>query len=206
MEERGASRSQVFEQSDMSTYNTSDFKKGLKVLIDNEPYLMVDTEFMKPGKGQAVYRTRLKNLIRGNVIDRTYRSGDKIDAADVTEETLEYLYNDSKNWVFMNPESYEQHSIPKEMVEDARLWLKEGTPVEVIFWGERAIAVEAPKHVVLEVKYCEPAARGNTATNVQKPATLETGAEITVPSFINIGDLVKVDTRTHEYIERSTKS
>ena len=206
MEERGATRTQVYERIDMSTYSTSDFRKGLKVIIDNEPYLMVDTEFMKPGKGQAVYRTRLKNLVRGNVIDRTFRSGDKIDAADVTEETLQYLYNDSKNWAFMNPESYEQYTIPKDLVGDACLWLKEGTTVDVVFWGERAIAVEAPKHVVLEVKYCEPAARGNTATNVQKPATLETGAEISVPSFINIGDLVKVDTRTHEYIERSTKS
>jgi elongation factor P len=190
----------------MSTYNTSEFKKGLKVLIDNEPYLMIETEFMKPGKGQAVYRTRLKNLIRGNVIDRTYRSGDKIDAADVTEETLQYLYNDSKNWFFMNPETFEQLSIPKDNLEDAYKWLKDGATVETIFWGDRAISVEAPKHVELQVTYCEPAARGNTATNVQKPATLETGAEITVPSFINIGDVVKVDTRTGEYIERASKS
>ena len=190
----------------MSTYNTSEFKKGLKVLIDNEPYLMIETEFMKPGKGQAVYRTRLKNLIRGNVIDRTYRSGDKIDAADVTEETLQYLYNDSKNWFFMNPETFEQLSIPKDNLEDAYKWLKDGATVETIFWGDRAISVEAPKHVELGVTYCEPAARGNTATNVQKPATLETGAEITVPSFINIGDVVKVDTRTGEYIERASKS
>jgi elongation factor P len=190
----------------MGTYNTSEFKKGLKVLIDNEPYLMIDTEFMKPGKGQAVYRTRLKNMIRGNVIDRTYRSGDKIDSADVSEETLQYLYNDSKNWFFMNPESFEQYSIPKDNLLDAHKWLKDGATVEVIFWAERAISVEAPKHVELEVTYCEPGARGNTATNVQKPATLETGAEISVPAFINIGDTVKVDTRTGEYIERASKS
>jgi elongation factor P len=191
----------------MGSYNTSEFKKGLKVLIDNEPYLMIDTEFMKPGKGSGVYRTKLKNLIRGNVIDRTYRSGDKIDSADVTEETLQYLYNDSKSWFFMNPESFEQYSIPKENLLDANKWLKDGTTVEVVFWGERPISVEAPKHVELQVTYCEPAARGNTASgNVQKPATLETGAEVFVPAFINNGDVVKVDTRTGEYIERVSKS
>jgi len=190
----------------MGTYNTSEFKKGLKVIIDNEPYLMIDTEFMKPGKGQAVYRVKLKNLVRGNVIDRTYRSGDKIDSADVEEETLQYLYNDSKNWFFMNPETFEQYTIHKENLDDAHLWIKEGSTVEVTFWGDEPITVTAPKHVELEIKYCEPTARGNTATNVQKPATLETGAEISVPAFINIGDVVKVDTRTHEYIERVTKS
>ena len=167
---------------------------------------MTDTEFMKPGKGQAVYRVKLKNLVRGNVIDRTYRSGDKIDGADVTEETLNYLYNDSKNWFFMNPETFEQYSIPKDNLDEAHLWLKENSTVDVTFWAERAIAVEAPKHVELAVKYCEPAARGNTATNVLKSATLETGAVVNVPAFINIGDVVKVDTRTHEYIERVAKS
>ncbi|HZN58901.1 MAG TPA: elongation factor P [Planctomycetota bacterium] len=190
----------------MSTYNTSEFRKGLKVLIDGEPYLMIDTEFMKPGKGQAVYRTRLKNLVRGNVIDRTYRSGDKIDGADVAEATLQYLYNDSRNWVFMNQETFEQFTIPKENLNDSEKWLKDGALVEVTLWNDQPITVEAPKHVELAVTYCEPGARGNTATNVQKPAKLETGAEIGVPFFINIGDVVKVDTRTGEYIERVSKS
>ena len=190
----------------MPSYNTSEFKKGLKVLIDNEPHLMVDTEFMKPGKGQAVYRTKLKNLIRGTVIDRTYRSGDKIDAADVSEGVFEYLYNDSKNWYFMNTESFEQFAVSKELVEDAARWLKSGMAVEVMLWGERAIAVNPPKLVNLELTYCEPAARGNTATNVLKKATLETGAVVNVPAFINIGDVIRVDTQTGEYIERATKS
>jgi elongation factor P len=191
---------------DMSTYNTSEFRKGLKVLVDNEPYLIVDTEFMKPGKGQAVYRVKLKNLVRGNVIDRTYRSGDKIDGADVAEETLQYLYNDTKNWIFMNSESFEQHSIPKELLDDAHLWLKENMEVEISFFGEKPISVAVPKHAELIVKYCEPGAKGNTATNVLKAATLETGVEVQVPMFINMGDVVKVDTRTHEYIERVSKS
>lgn len=190
----------------MAVYNTSEFKKGLKVLIDGEPWLMVETEFMKPGKGQAVYRVKLKNLIRGNVVDRTYRSGDSIEAADVTEAALQYMYNDSKNWYFMNQETYEQYAIPKEVLADAALFLKEGMQVDVTFWGDRPIAVSLPKHVELEVTYCEPAARGNTATNVQKPATLETGIQINVPAFVNVGDIVRVDTRTHEYVERISKS
>ena len=186
----------------MSTYNTSEFKKGLKVLIDNEPYLMIDTEFMKPGKGQAVYRTRLRNLIRGNVIDRTYRSGDKIDAADVTEHSLQYQYNDSRVWYFMDTESYEQHAIEKDALGGGHIYLKENTTIQGIFWNGRPITIDPPSHVQLAVTYCEPGARGNTATNVLKAATLETGAEVGVPIFINIGDVVKVDTRTGEYVER----
>ncbi len=189
-----------------SSYNVGELKKGLKVIIDNEPYLIIETDFMKPGKGQAVYRTKLRNMLRANVIERNYRSGDKLDAADVSEVSLEYMYNDSRNWFFMNHESYEQYSVPKESLADAQFWLKEGTPVSVVFWNDRAISVEPPNHVELCVTYTEPAARGNTATNVQKPATLETGVEITVPAFINTGDLIRVDTRTHEYIERIAKS
>jgi elongation factor P len=187
------------------TYNTSEFRKGLKVEVDGEPYLMIEMEFMKPGKGQAVYRTKLKNLISGKVIDRNYRSGDSISAADVEEFNLQYLYNDSANWHFMDPESFEQYTISKEQLEGAWKWLVDGTMVAVVFWNNRPITVSPPNHVELKVTYCEPGARGNTATNVQKPATLESGAEITVPFFINIGDVVKVDTRTGEYVERVQK-
>ncbi len=186
----------------MATYNTSQFKKGLKVLLDGEPYLMVDTEFRKPGKGQAVYTIKLKNLLRGNVLERNYRSGDKIESADVTEAQLQYLYNDLKNWVFMHPETYEQYEISKESLGGDERWLKENESAAVVFWNGLPISVTPPNHVILEVTYCEPGAKGNTATNVQKPATLETGAEIGVPIFINIGDHVKVDTRTGTYIER----
>ena len=189
----------------MASYNTSQFKKGLKVLLDGEPYLMVDNEFRKPGKGQAVYTVRLKNLLRGNVLEKVYRSGDKIDAADVSESNLQYLYNDSKNWVFMDPESFEQYEVPREKLNDGDKWLKEEAVVAVVFWNGQPITVTPPNHVVLEVTYCEPGAKGNTATNVQKPATLETGAEIGVPIFINTGDKVKVDTRTGEYVERVNK-
>ncbi|MFN0060870.1 MAG: elongation factor P [Planctomycetota bacterium] len=189
-----------------SSFNVGDLRKGLKVLIDNAPYLITDTEFMKPGKGQAVYRCKLKNLLTGSMLDRTYRSGDRLDAADIAEATLEYLYNDSRNWIFMNQKTYEQFTIPKENMEDAVPWLKEGSQVNVMFWNDQAISVDAPKQVERTITYCEPAARGNTATNVMKPATLEGGATVHVPAFINTGDIVKVDTRTGEYIERVAKS
>ncbi len=186
-----------------NTYNTSDFRKGLKVLIDGEPYLIVENEFRKPGKGQAVYTLRMKNLLRGNVLEKAYRSGDKVEAADVSESNLQYLYNDSKNWVFMDPESFEQYEVAKENLNDADKWLKEEAKVQVVFWNGQPITVTPPNHVVLEITYCEPGAKGNTATNVLKPATLETGAVVEVPLFINMGDKVRVDTRTGEYIERT---
>jgi elongation factor P len=190
----------------MTSYNAGEFKKGLKVIVDNEPYLMVETEFVKPGKGQALYRIKLKNLLRGNIVDRTFRSGDKLDEADVHIDIMQYLYNDSKNWMFMHQETYEQVSVPLEVIGDARFWIKEESDVDVTFYGDKAIAVTPPNHVELKVVYCEPAVRGNTATNVQKPVKLESGAEVTVPLFINQGDIIKIDTRTHEYIERVSQS
>ena len=184
------------------SYSTSDFRKGLKVLIEGEPHLMVESEFMKPGKGQAVYRTRLKNLLRGNVLDKTYRSGDRIEGADVTESSLQYLYNDSTHWHFMDDDTYDQYAIEKEKLGDTYRFLKENEKVDVVFWNEQPITVVPPNHVELKVTYCEPGAKGNTATNVTKPATVETDAEIQVPIFINIGDVIRVDTRTGEYIGR----
>jgi len=187
-----------------NSYSTSDFRKGLKVLSEGEPYLMVETEFMKPGKGNAVYRTRLKNLLRGAFLDKTYRGGEKVEAADVTEADLMYLYNDSKQWHFMDEESFEQYPIDKDLLGDTHKWLKDNTKVTATFWNDRPITIVPPNHVELEITYCEPGAKGNTATNVQKPATLETGAEIGVPIFVNIGDVAKVDTRTGEYVGRVT--
>jgi elongation factor P len=185
-----------------TVYNTSEFRKGLKVELDGEPYLMIEMEFMKPGKGQAVYRTRLKNLLRGNVIDRNYRSGDSLPGADVEERTLQYMYNDSNNWHFMDQETYDQFALSKEQIGDGWQYLIDGTQVDVVFWNNRPISVSPPHHVELKVTYCEPGYRGNTATNVLKPAKLETGAEIQVPLFVNIGDVVRIDTRTGEYLER----
>ena len=189
----------------MATYSTSDFKKGLKVELDGEPFLMVEMDFMKPGKGQAVYRAKLKSLITGRIVDRNYRSGDTIDAAEVSEFSVQYLYHDPSGYHFMHPESYEQYQLTEDQVGDAAKWLIDETKVDVVFWNDRPITVTAPKQLELKITYTEPAAKGNTATNVQKPATVETGAEITVPAFINIGDVVKVDTREAKYVERVSK-
>ncbi len=185
-----------------SFYGTSDFRKGLRVEFDGDPYLIVESEFRKPGKGSAVYTIRVKNLITGNVIEKTYRSGDKIQAADVEDQKLQYLYNDSRDWHFMHPESYDQHAVSKEVLGDVWMYLVEECLVDVTFHNGQPISVTPPNHVVLDVEYCEPGAKGNTATNVTKPAKVQTGAEFGVPIFIKIGDRIKIDTRTGEYIER----
>ncbi|GAB6165075.1 elongation factor P [Thermostilla marina] len=186
----------------MATYNTSEFRKGLKVQLDGEPYLMIECNFVKPGKGQALYKCKLKNLIRQTVIDRTYKSGDSIEAADVEEIDAQYLYRQADTFVFMDNNTYEQYELTKDQVDDAWKYLKEGMVCSMVLFNGNPISVTPPNHVVLKVEYCEPGAKGNTATNVTKPCTVETGAEILVPAFINIGDLIKVDTRTGDYIER----
>lgn len=190
----------------MVTYTTSDFRKGLKVQIENEPYLMIEMEFMKPGKGQAVYRAKLRNLISGRILDRSYRSGESLEAADVQEGAAQYLYQDGTSFHFMDPESFEQYEIPKEQIGETAKWLVEEMECEVVFWNGSAISITPPCHVELKVTYTEPGARGNSTGNVLKPATVQTGAEIAVPTFINLDDVVRIDTRTGEYIERVSKS
>jgi elongation factor P len=186
----------------VATYNTSDFRKGLKVQIEGDPYLMVDCNFVKPGKGQALYKCKLRNLIRGTMLDRTYKSGDSLDAADVDEIDAQFLYRQADHYVFMDNESYEQHELSAEQVGDAWRYLKEGMNCSMVLFNSRAISITPPNHVVLKVEYCEPGARGNTATNVTKPCKVETGAEFACPSFVEMGELIKIDTRTGEYIER----
>ena len=185
-----------------TTYNTSDFRKGLRVEFDGEPYLVVESEFRKPGKGSALYTLKVKNLLSGKVLEKTYRSGDSIQGADCEDQTLQYLYNDTLEWHFMHPDSYEQYAINKEQLGDLWKYLTEEMKCDVTFYNGNPIVVTPPNHVMLEVKYCEPGAKGNTATNVTKPATVQTEAEIQVPIFIKIGDVIKVDTRTGDYIER----
>lgn len=186
----------------MASYNTSEFRKGLKVQIDGDPYLMLECNFVKPGKGQALYKCKLRNLLRNTVLDRTYKSGDSIDAADIEEIQAQFLYRQGDQFVFMETTTYEQYEVPAETVDDAWQWLKEGTICSVLLFNNGPIGITPPNHVVLKVEYCEPAVRGNTATNVTKPAKLETGAEITVPNFVEMGELLKIDTRTGEYLER----
>jgi len=187
----------------VTTYNTSDFRKGLKVQIDGVPFLMVEMNFRKPGKGTALYECKLKNLIRGTVVDRTYRAGQTLEAADISEFTAQYLYRQADAFVFMNTTTFEQYELTSEQVGDAWQFLKDGLECTLMVYNNNPIAVTPPNHVVLRVEYAEPTAKGNTATNVQKPVKLETGAEIPAPAFVNTGDWLRVDTRTGAYVERA---
>ena len=187
----------------MATYSTSDLRKGLKVQIDGVPFAIVEMNFRKPGKGNALYECKLKNLLRGTVTDRTYRAGQTLEAADVSEFNAQYLYRQLDNFVFMNSTNYEQYELTAEQVGDFWRFLKDGLPCTLMVFNNNPIAVTPPNHVVLKVEYTEPSVKGNTATNVQKPVKLETGAEINAPAFVNSGDYLRVDTRTGEYIERA---
>jgi elongation factor P len=186
----------------VASYNTSEFKKGLKVQIDGDPYLMIECNFVKPGKGQALYKCRLKNLVRNTMLDRTYKSGDSIEAADITEIEAQFLYRQQDQFVFMDNSTYEQYELTKDQVDDAWKYITEGMMCSMLLFNNHPISVTPPNHVVLKVEYCEPAVRGNTATNLTKPVKVETGAEMICPAFVDIGDSIRIDTRTGEYIER----
>jgi elongation factor P len=186
----------------VATYNTSQFRKGLKVQLDGDPYLMVECNFVKPGKGQALYKCKLRNLIRNTLLDRTYKSGDTIEAADIEEIQAQYLYRQGEQFFFMENEAFEQYELGAEQVDEAWKYIKEGMVCSMLLFNNRPIAVTPPNHVVLRVEYTEPGVRGNTATNVTKSAKVETGADMSVPNFVETGELIKIDTRTGEYIER----
>ncbi|MEX0585013.1 MAG: elongation factor P [Pirellulales bacterium] len=186
----------------MPSYNTSDFRKGLKVQIDGDPYYMIECQFVKPGKGQALYKCKLRNLLRGTVLDRTYKSGDSIEAADINEIEAQFLYRQGDAFFFMCTTTFEQYELSKEQVDEAWKYLKDGMMCQMTLFNNRPIEIEPPNHVVLRVEYCEPGFRGNTATGVTKPVKVETGAEILCPAFVEMGELIKVDTRTGEYLER----
>jgi elongation factor P len=186
----------------VASYNTSDFRKGLKIQIDGDPYLMVECNFVKPGKGQALYKCRMKNLIRGTTLDRTYKSGDSLEAADISEIEAQFLYRQGDKWVFMDTTSFEQYELNADQVDDAWKYLKDGMMCQLLLFNDTPISLTPPNHVILNIEYCEPAVRGNTATGVTKPVRVETGADILCPAFIEMGDVIKVDTRTGEYVER----
>jgi elongation factor P len=184
------------------SYNTSDFRKGLKIQIDGDPYLMIECNFVKPGKGAALYKCKLRNLIKNTILDRTYKDGSTLEAADITEIESQYLYRQGKNFVFMDNKTYEQYELTEQQVEEAWKYLKEGTVCQMLLFNNVPLSITPPNHVVLRIEYCEPAVRGNTATNVTKPVQLETGAEIMCPAFVEPGTLIRVDTRTGSYVER----
>lgn len=184
------------------SYKTSDFKKGLKVQIDGEPYLMTEMNFVKPGKGNALYKCRLKNLIRGTVLQKTYKGGDSLEAADVEETDVQYLYRQGDTYVFMQNETFDQFELGAEQIDDNWKYLKEGMKCQMVLFNNNPITMTPPNQVDLLVEYCEPGAKGDTATNVTKPVKVETGAEILAPAFINQGDTIRVDSRTGDYVER----
>ncbi len=187
----------------MANYSTNEFKRGLKVMLDGAPAAIVENEFVKPGKGQAFSRVKLRNLKTGRVIERTFKSGESIEAADVLDVEMQYLYSDGEYWHFMNTESFEQVGADEAAVSDAKQWLKEQDVCTVTLWDGAPISVLPPNHVTLAVTETDPGIRGDTATGGTKPATLESGAVVQVPLFIDIGDVLKVDTRTGQYISRA---
>ena len=186
----------------MATYSTNDFRGGLKVMLDGDPCTIIDNEFVKPGKGQAFNRVKVRNLKTGRVIERTFKSGDSVEAADVVETEMQYLYADGEFWHFMVPDTFEQYTAGKEALGEGAIWLKDGMNCTVMLWNGVPLNVTPPAHVELKIVETDPGLRGDTATGGTKPATLETGLTINVPLFLNEGDLVKIDTRTNQYIER----
>jgi len=186
----------------VGTYKTSDFKKGLKVQIDGEPYVITEMNFRKPGKGNALYECKLKNLIRGTTLQRVYKGGDELESADVEEVPAQFLYKQVNTYHFMDTRNYEQYELDTDKLDDSQVFLKDGMAVSILLFNSRPITVTLPPHVELKVEYCDPGARGDTATNATKPVKLETGAEVLAPLFINMGNVIRIDTRTGEYIER----
>jgi elongation factor P len=183
-------------------HSTAEFRKGLKIELDGTPYTIVDFQHVKPGKGGAFVRTKIKNLLTGRVLDQTFRSGERVKKPDLVEREMQYLYRDGDNFCLMDNESYEQIMLTAEQMGDGVLYLTENMDLKVLFFNKQAVAVDLPNFVELTVAQTEPGVRGDTASGGTKPATLESGAVIQVPLFINEGDRLKVDTRTGTYIER----
>lgn len=187
----------------MAQVSTNEVKPGMKIEMDNEPYIVVSNQFVKPGKGQAFNRIRIKHIVSGKVVEKTYKSGDKFDLADVVEAKMRLLYTEPENAIFMNDENFEQISVPLSILGEARNWLKEDIVYDIIFYKGHVIEVMPPTFMELVVSETAPGVRGDTASGrVLKPATLETGAKIQIPIFIDEGEKIKVDTRTTEYVSR----
>ena len=186
----------------MAEYDTSEFRNGLKIEIEGVPYEVTYFQFVKPGKGTAFTRTKLKNLLTGAVIDRTFRSGETVDEPDIEEHNMQFLYNTGETYTFMNTESFEQLELEGNKMGDDTRFLSEGLEVTVLFYKGRAINVTLPNFIESKVVWAEPAVKGNTSTGATKTAKLECGAEIPVPLFINEGEILKVDTRDGSYVSR----
>ena len=187
----------------MASYSTNEFKGGLKIMLDNDPCAIIENEFVKPGKGQAFSRVKIRNLKTGRVIERTFKSGESVEAADVVEIEMQFLYNDGEFWHFMVPDTFEQYSAGEKALGDAKIWLKDQDVSTVTLWNDQPLSVTPPNFVELTITETDPGLKGDTSGGGGKPATLETGAVVRVPLFVQIGELIKVDTRKGEYVGRS---
>jgi translation elongation factor P len=187
----------------MSTYSTNEFKSGLKVMLDNDPCAVLSNEYVKPGKGQAFNRVKLRNLKTGRVIERTFKSGDSLEGADVVDLEVQYLYCDGDLWHFMNQETYEQYAADTKAMGEAAQWIKGQEICTITLWDGIPLTVSPPNFVILEITDTDPGVRGDTATGGSKPATLETGAVVKVPLFVEKGSKIRIDTRSGEYMSRA---
>jgi len=185
--------------------DTSDIRKGVKMMVDGKPFVVVDFQFVKPGKGQAFTRVKIKSLVDGAVLERTWRSGEKLEKADVEDRQMQFIYPEGENFVFMDVASGEQITVPGEKMEDEAQWLSDGMNVDVTLWNGQPIGIAIPASVVLQITSSEPGVKGDTASGATKPATLSTGATVNVPLFVNEGEWVRVDTREGRYVERVNK-
>ena len=187
----------------MASYSTNEFRTGLKILLDGDPYAIIENEFVKPGKGQAFNRVKIRNLKTGRVVDKTFKSGDSVEAADVHDTQMQYLYNDGELWYFMDTDSFEQLSADAAAMGDSVKWIKEEDMCGVTLWNGSPLSIEPPNFVVLAITETDPGLKGDTSGGGGKPATLETGAVVRVPLFVQTGELIKVDTRSGEYVSRA---
>ncbi len=186
----------------MANYNTSEFRSGLRIIMDSQPCIIVENEFVKPGKGQAFNRVRIKNLKTGKTVDKTFKSGESVEAADVVDTDMQYLYSDGEFWHFMMPDTFEQFAADKSAVGDAKNWLKEEDVCQITLWNNTPIIVLPPNFVELEIVETDPGLRGDTASGGVKPAKLSTGAVVKVPLFVEQGEIIRCDTRSKEYVSR----
>jgi elongation factor P len=186
----------------MANYSTNEFRAGLKIIIDADPYIIVENEFVKPGKGQAFNRVRVKNLKTGRTVDKTFKSGESIEAADVIDTPMQYLYTDGEFWHFMKPDTFEQYAADESAVGDTRDWISDGDMCQVTLWNNAPLLVEPPNFVELEIVETDPGIKGDTASGGVKPAKLSTGAVVRVPLFVDQNEVIRVDTRSREYVSR----
>ena len=186
----------------MGMLSHTELRKGVKVDIDGHPYVIVDSDFVKPGKGQAFTRIRIRSFINGNTIERTIKSNEKLQKADIEELSCQFLYSDGSFYHFMDTTSYEQFQMSPDILGDSARWMQENMDCRILVWNGRALSAEPPNFVELEITQCDPGVKGDTAQGGSKPATLSTGAVVNVPLFVNEGEWIKIDTRTGDYIER----